>query len=456
MAVWTRATTLAGTIENRYNLERWQQRMVALGIADRPDLLALVHSHKDDKKALNDVCEDAINAAKGSAKANIGTSLHKFAEEIIKGDLHVNDVPPPYRADIEAMFQTLGDAATLHPDLSERTVRNTTLSVAGMFDGIADFGNDRMIWDLKTGDVHFGMLKIAAQLAIYANGDGLYNQPIQRDRWGRYDLSDHPSHWDLMPEGLRKDRGVIVHLPAGEARCELIAVDLEAGWRIAQRRLKAEDLSEVLAVVDRNTVLFDNLYERVERLSDEAKQALVNIWPQAVPYPKTVRESGERLDSIQLAAVDQALTRIEAQFEAPFDPAPLVIVPDMENAEPPVTVAERTMNERIERVLGSGEMRDAAENTAKPGSGAGFVERLHALAAATEDNLLIWHTEDEELIPRPITIPGIFHGWAKSDLLAAGKVAAEFNGIPKPVKSEQVRVDPVLAALVHVQTANNE
>ena len=66
---YVRVTTLAGTLEDTYNLGKWQQRQVAMGIAARPDLVALVSAARGDKGALNAVCEQAHEAAASSAAA---------------------------------------------------------------------------------------------------------------------------------------------------------------------------------------------------------------------------------------------------------------------------------------------------------------------------------------------------------------------------------------------------
>jgi hypothetical protein len=46
---WTRATTIAGVLPDRFNLERWGERMVAYGLAQRDDLLLLAQSVQDPK-----------------------------------------------------------------------------------------------------------------------------------------------------------------------------------------------------------------------------------------------------------------------------------------------------------------------------------------------------------------------------------------------------------------------
>ncbi len=72
---WTRATTVASTLEDRYGLERWAKRNVVLGIAARPDLYALAASAKpEDKDLLHSIVDDAEEAAKARSGANLGNA----------------------------------------------------------------------------------------------------------------------------------------------------------------------------------------------------------------------------------------------------------------------------------------------------------------------------------------------------------------------------------------------
>jgi hypothetical protein len=71
---YTRATTVSKIVENSDNLKTWGQRMVAIGLHDRPDLLAQVGQARDDKRALNDVVKQAHDAASSDAAANTGTA----------------------------------------------------------------------------------------------------------------------------------------------------------------------------------------------------------------------------------------------------------------------------------------------------------------------------------------------------------------------------------------------
>ena len=207
---YTRCTTYVGAIEDTYNLSRWQMRMVALGLADRPDLLLSVASHRDDKKKLNKDCDDALEAAKAHAAATTGTALHALCERI---DLQqaIGAVPADYMADLAAYTAA---TAALKPVLVEQFCVLDHLKIGGTPDRVVEYEGKRYIADLKTGSIDYGYLKIAAQLAVYS-------------RATPYDVLKGER---LTPHGAELDKGIIVHLPAGTGRCDLYWVDLLAGW----------------------------------------------------------------------------------------------------------------------------------------------------------------------------------------------------------------------------------
>ena len=213
---YRRCTTFVGVLEDTYNLSRWQQRMVAAGLADRPDLLLGVAAHRDDKNKLNQLCEDALEAAKGRAAATTGTAVHALTEIIDRGlDLPV--IPDGAAADLAAYRAATAGIEWL--DIEAGIVVDE-LSVHGTPDRIGRLPDGRIvIADLKTGDIQYGILKVAMQLAVYSRGQ-------------RY---DHVTGTRTpMPEGLDQDRALVIHLPAGTGRCELVEVDIAAGWEGAQ------------------------------------------------------------------------------------------------------------------------------------------------------------------------------------------------------------------------------
>jgi hypothetical protein len=206
---YTRCTTFVGCLEDTFNLAKWQQRMVALGLSQRPDLMVSVTAHHDDKRELDKVCEAAKEAAAASSAATVGTALHRICERLDRGEKIT--VPDAYKADIAAYQRaTKGirwthiEAITVHDDLK----------VAGTPDRIgAPAGTPARVYDLKTGSIHYGLGKIAMQLAMYARSQA-YNVDTG----------------ERTPLTVDLDTATIIHLPAGKGECTLVDVDIAAGW----------------------------------------------------------------------------------------------------------------------------------------------------------------------------------------------------------------------------------
>lgn len=228
---YTRCTTYIDVLEDKYNLQKWMQRMVALGLASRPDLLLSVAAHKDDKTQLDRICTDAREAASASAAATTGTALHALTELIDRGQ-ELPPLPDQVQADLESYRAATVDLKATH---IEQFCVLDTLKIGGTPDRVVDYNGTRYIADLKTGSIEWGVLKIAMQLAVYA-------------RSKTYDIASRK-------RGLHEadtSRGIIIHTPAGQGTTSLHWVDIEAGWYAVQvagdvrekRKLKFNDLTE--------------------------------------------------------------------------------------------------------------------------------------------------------------------------------------------------------------------
>lgn len=209
---YTRCTTFVGCLEDTFNLSKWQQRMVATGLAQRPDLLLAVSAHSDNKSKLDQLCSEALEAAKGSAAATTGTALHRLSERLDRGE--AVDVPAAAKADLDAYQSATSRFTKQHIEVL--TVHDG-LKVAGTPDRVLEVDGIPVIADLKTGSIDFGMGKIAMQLALYS-------------RSARYDLTTGTRN----PLEVDQDRALVIHLPAGEGECNLIWVDIQAGWEAVQ------------------------------------------------------------------------------------------------------------------------------------------------------------------------------------------------------------------------------
>lgn len=218
---WTRATTLAEACIDTFGLMGWKMRQVAVGIGMREDLQDLAAaSDPDDIKQLDQLCKDAMSAAGADTRTFKGTSLHKFTQRIDQGE----KVRAPGRwANDLAVYQKAMETWGIltHPKMCERITLIPELEVAGTMDRIVKYQEVPTIADLKTGkDVLRGSMKIAIQLALYAHGYGLWDEEAKTFKG--------------MPRGLSKERGLVIHLPAGEARADLYEVNLELGWEAAK------------------------------------------------------------------------------------------------------------------------------------------------------------------------------------------------------------------------------
>lgn len=218
---WTRATTLAEAMQDTFGLTGWKMRMVAVGIGLREDLQDLAAaSDPDDKKQLDQLCKDAMSVAQADSRSNKGTSLHKFTQRIDQGEKV--RAPRRWASDLAVYEQAKAEWGILTaPTMCERITLVPELEVAGTMDRIVKYQSLPVIFDLKTGnDVERGAMKIAIQLALYAHGIGLWDE----DR----------NEFVPMPRGLDQERGLVLHLPAGEATASLYEVNLVLGWRAAQ------------------------------------------------------------------------------------------------------------------------------------------------------------------------------------------------------------------------------
>jgi hypothetical protein len=237
----TRTTTVAKTLDDQSNIAKWAERHVAKGLAIRPDLLALAASTPlTEKGALNRLCKDAKDAAAAGSRANIGTALHTFSEQVDRGE--DIQVPPPWDADIRAYRECCdNNGIDINPEWVEVIAVCDALDepIAGTIDRIVRWGNAWMVADLKTGEnLYFQWRSIAIQLAIYSRASSLYDPQTEKHL--------------PMPE-VDQEKAIVFHLPAGEATCTPYTVDLNAGWESAKASVwtrqwrKRDDLATELA-----------------------------------------------------------------------------------------------------------------------------------------------------------------------------------------------------------------
>lgn len=220
----TRVTTIAGGIKDTYHLNKWRLRMAAIGFGKRTDLYALAASlGADDKRGLDKLCDDAVEAGQGASRASIGTALHGFTERYDRGE--TIQPPSPWDLDLAAYAAEMQrQRIVTHPWWVERVLYHPDLLIAGTCDRLVRVpGFDLpLIADLKTGDSLY-MDEIALQLALYARAPYWYDPAS--DTFGETPPIDQAS-------------ALVVHLPAGAAACTLHVVDVAAGWEAVQLALE--------------------------------------------------------------------------------------------------------------------------------------------------------------------------------------------------------------------------
>lgn len=214
----TRATTVAEVLDDRYNLELWKMRQVAVGLTRRNDLLLKVAADENDKKTVNAACQEALDAAAAGAAANTGTALHRILERVDCGELTLAEVPELF-ADVVERYRSALDAAGVEvvADACERihVLDGLAEPLAGMADRHVIVGGQRYIADIKTGSgIDYGAGGFAVQLAIYAHATSLY---------------DYVTETHAEPPPLDRERGLIIHVPAAGGDVTLHWLDIAAG-----------------------------------------------------------------------------------------------------------------------------------------------------------------------------------------------------------------------------------
>jgi hypothetical protein len=217
---WTRVTTFADALANPYALSLWQQRMVALGIGRRPDLLALSSTiaGPEDKEPLADIVRQAHEAAGTHADANTGTALH----DARKHHLKTGEINPLFAQELTAYERALREhGIRSNPEWTEKVCIVPEYHVAGRLDeiGLCADGKYRIV-DTKTGKLEpYNHLKFTIQVAMYAHASAMWDEAAKR--------------YVLMPP-IERDYALIVHVRPGSDRAEVHRVNIGMGWVLAR------------------------------------------------------------------------------------------------------------------------------------------------------------------------------------------------------------------------------
>lgn len=331
---YTRATTIAKTLSDRSALEAWSQRMTAIGLAKRPDLLAQIDDLVDDKTGLNRLCESAKEAGGATVRRDLGTALHSILERSFRDP----DYQPPaaHVDDVAAVHRLLADHnLTVQTDYLERMVVNHGAKIAGTLDLMLkqDDNPNLIISDFKTGSsVQYGGLDFAIQLTIYATADEFYMQGAAAD--GSQDQRE-----PLPP--LEQEYGHIIHIEPGSGIANLHRVTLtpqhlqqaldvrkarNEGKRLISGPLDTPTGRPIVRPYDGPTPEPANtdrdlwIRERIDRIRDTDPERLALRWPaDDVPPPKKIDVYTDDHIDLLIPVIDDLEAILEIRFP-PSDP----------------------------------------------------------------------------------------------------------------------------------------
>lgn len=222
---YTRATTIAKTLDDSSGLMLWKQRMTMLGLTARRDLLtAAAATDPMDSKALNKLAEQAADAGGATAAATTGTALHAFTERMDRGE-DIGHVPDEYQADIAAYERLASDVGWKVRAIEQFTVLDP-YKIAGTADRVLEIGGRWYIADIKTSQSVTYHHSWAVQFAIYAHATPYDIEASKRGMW------DVP---------LDLERALVIHLPSGQGKASAHWIDIAAGWEAMRMSLHVRE-----------------------------------------------------------------------------------------------------------------------------------------------------------------------------------------------------------------------
>ena len=352
---WVRYSRPSGwgsDLDDEAALTLWRIDRAMDGVASSPALAAKVAVARDRKDGRKELRDEAIHLGRGEEASDMGTALHAMTAR-----LEANDgwkAPEPYASDL-ACYLAMIDAAGLESVGIEVHLCNDEMRAAGTADRLYRATRELILPDgfrAETGTYFIGDIKTGKRLDYSLPGYviqlALYCDSVQ------YDVVTNER--TPMPDRLHLRWGVLVHLPAGQARCELSWADLDIGREGAQivRQVRAwrnrkdfhqpfllpdSDMHGVLAaVIDEEeeggvdpldpppettdewmSLMIPYCQRRIDAIGQhsEARGLLLRRWPEGVP---PLRAGGQTPP--QMTEILDLLDTIEAAFSLPFPMPP--------------------------------------------------------------------------------------------------------------------------------------
>ncbi len=213
-------------------LRIWQERLTLAGLVMSDDLRRELMAWQGEPRDLSWIATRAAKIAGRDEKQEWGSMLHQVTEARDRGDMTPREwwnentkqmEPVPVEAKRDADAYTMATRCLMH-DLIEQLHVYDDYRVAGTPDRTSNYTHNgkrqgrAKITDLKTSSAENFAAKSArmveAQLAMYS----------------RSRAYDPQTEIRLDTDPIDQKRGIIIHLPMKQARCELFWADLTKGW----------------------------------------------------------------------------------------------------------------------------------------------------------------------------------------------------------------------------------
>ena len=367
---YARPSGFSKIIEDAYNLQKWAERQIGLGLAvalndQDADLIGrVVALHPADQEAdewrteADSVIAEAKRLAKAGLAAERGTHSHTLTEhndterDWVAMAEAGEELGLPIEAQaalVEAWNQIIADygfevlateLAVVHDGYRcagtlDRIVRLTRPLVFSMSDGrpVTLKSGTVLVLDIKTGKLRHRNGEVSywngypVQIAIYAGSTG-----YDPDTDTRYDL----------PYEIDQQWAIIAHLDVlaalqGEAVGSLILVDLEIGRRGADLAQAAKEYEKVtpFSLADTHVVRVpvavnlvdeiaadatrDNLLRRCRKVAEMSPQGAEWLKAELVKRDLNVKQA----TPAEFPLIAEVLEQAETYVSAPFDPLPV-------------------------------------------------------------------------------------------------------------------------------------
>lgn len=264
----TRVSTITKALIQKKGINEWRERLILEAVADADSaILAGLKQAKEqgNRKQLKTIGEELFKRGGGKERSQLGTAMHAYTEKRNRGE-DPGSIPDEHLPSLAAYDAVLENRVRVMPQFLERRLI-APWSAGGTLDNIVMYRNDLIqpegaeeddpaegewdmrVADLKTGrDLSKGWAEKVIQLWEYANAEWFWDE--DQDRWVR------------PPRELRKDRGLIIHVPM-DGTAALYDVDLSGVDRIVEaamiaRRHNDEAITRarVVATADRRGPAF--------------------------------------------------------------------------------------------------------------------------------------------------------------------------------------------------------